>query len=56
MEVCKLPELPLTARKNGIRPPYPTFVKFFRTKWLGLMPINLLGFIVSEASVGNRGK
>lgn len=40
MEVCRLPELPLAARKDGIRPPYPTFVKVFSTKWLGLMPTN----------------
>jgi len=56
MEVCRLPELPLAAWKDGIRPPYPTFAKVFSTKWLGLMPVNLLGFIASEANVGNGGK
>ena len=54
-EVCRLPELPLTARKDAVRPPYPTFAVIFSIKWLGLMPINLLRFTASGASVGNEG-
>lgn len=51
-----MPELHLAARKDEIRPPYPTFLKVCSTKRLGLIPINLFRFIVSEANIGNGGK
>lgn len=47
MKVCRLNELLLTARKDGTD---------LLSKWLGLIAVNLLGFIASEANAENEGK